>query len=209
VLFVSHNMVAVRGLCTRALLLERGSVALDGPVDRAITTYLAAASSNAGRSAWTYRHRGDRFSVDAVELRVNGTSTREIQSGQAATLRVHYTAQQEAEAAPTRTRELSLSLVLFREGQNVTNLWTNYKDGRGVRVADQGYIDCHIPRWPFRAAEFSVTAYMHVGAAVQDWIEDCLVFQSHDGDYFDSGIITQEGQGLVFIDHRWSGHAGL
>lgn len=40
VVFVSHNLAAVRGLCSRALLLESGRLAHDGPTDGAIQRYL-------------------------------------------------------------------------------------------------------------------------------------------------------------------------
>src|SRR5581483_4274572 len=39
VLFVSHNMAAVTRLCTRALLLQGGRVAADGPVQRVVSAY--------------------------------------------------------------------------------------------------------------------------------------------------------------------------
>ncbi|MBT1071756.1 ABC transporter ATP-binding protein [Pelotalea chapellei] len=40
VLFVSHNMGAVRSLCSRAILLERGGTAMQGSVSSTIDTYL-------------------------------------------------------------------------------------------------------------------------------------------------------------------------
>jgi lipopolysaccharide transport system ATP-binding protein len=40
VLFVSHNMAAVRGLCQRGILLEDGKVAIDSDVDSAIRRYV-------------------------------------------------------------------------------------------------------------------------------------------------------------------------
>jgi lipopolysaccharide transport system ATP-binding protein len=42
VLFVSHNMMAVKSLCTRALLLDAGRIASEGSVDQVIDTYLTA-----------------------------------------------------------------------------------------------------------------------------------------------------------------------
>ncbi|HEX8723395.1 MAG TPA: ABC transporter ATP-binding protein [Pyrinomonadaceae bacterium] len=47
VLFVSHNMAAVKSLCTRALLLESGRVAREGGVDEVIDAYLTAGSEMA------------------------------------------------------------------------------------------------------------------------------------------------------------------
>jgi len=61
VLFVSHNMQAVRHLCSIALLLEGGALACDGPVAAVITSYLSSFGSNdkmildrivAGRNGW-------------------------------------------------------------------------------------------------------------------------------------------------------------
>jgi lipopolysaccharide transport system ATP-binding protein len=46
VLFVSHNMAAVRRLCGRAVLFDRGCVAASGNVDEIITRYLHAKQSN-------------------------------------------------------------------------------------------------------------------------------------------------------------------
>jgi lipopolysaccharide transport system ATP-binding protein len=40
ILFVSHNMEAVRTLCSRALILNNGKVSADGEVDSLIDTYL-------------------------------------------------------------------------------------------------------------------------------------------------------------------------
>jgi lipopolysaccharide transport system ATP-binding protein len=42
VLFVSHNMTAIKSLCTRAILVEGGQVVLDGDVDQVVNRYLMA-----------------------------------------------------------------------------------------------------------------------------------------------------------------------
>jgi lipopolysaccharide transport system ATP-binding protein len=41
IVFVSHNMSAVRRICDRGLLLERGKLVADGPVDLVLDRYLA------------------------------------------------------------------------------------------------------------------------------------------------------------------------
>jgi lipopolysaccharide transport system ATP-binding protein len=41
VLFVSHNMTAIKSLCTRAILIEEGSISVDGDVDKVVNGYLA------------------------------------------------------------------------------------------------------------------------------------------------------------------------
>src|SRR4051794_10724945 len=44
ILFVSHNMAAVRSLCRRVLLLDGGRILMDGGVDACISRYLANAN---------------------------------------------------------------------------------------------------------------------------------------------------------------------
>ena len=54
VLFVSHNMGAVRSLCTRCLLLENGILVKDGDVDQVINYYLSNKDvSTVGRVSWS------------------------------------------------------------------------------------------------------------------------------------------------------------
>jgi lipopolysaccharide transport system ATP-binding protein len=78
ILFVSHNLTTVRLLCSRVILLDRGSIVCSGPVNEVIANYLerfggehaevrwegeAAPRSEAFnfvfRRAWVENHRGD------------------------------------------------------------------------------------------------------------------------------------------------------
>jgi len=45
VLFVSHNMAAVRSLCSRAVLLENGAITIDADTEVTITKYLSSSFS--------------------------------------------------------------------------------------------------------------------------------------------------------------------
>lgn len=75
VLFVSHNMNAVRNLCQRGIVLEKGQVAYDGPVRNAVDFYLHQGSSVAGVG----KEIIDNITYKAPYLRIdrimfNGTS---------------------------------------------------------------------------------------------------------------------------------------
>ena len=52
ILFVSHNLAAVRTLCNRALILKGGVALFDGDVNEGITTYLQAATVTALIRDW-------------------------------------------------------------------------------------------------------------------------------------------------------------
>jgi lipopolysaccharide transport system ATP-binding protein len=66
VLFVSHNMGAIRSLCHKALLLKRGEVAYVGDVDQAIREHLAdAADAAEGEAVFSE----EQFADSPVKLR--------------------------------------------------------------------------------------------------------------------------------------------
>lgn len=52
VLLVSHNMTAVKSLCTRALWLDRGLLMGDGPVNPTVVSYLNRALSSLTEQVW-------------------------------------------------------------------------------------------------------------------------------------------------------------
>ncbi len=51
VLFVSHNMAAIRSLCDRALVFQDGQVTFDGPAEAAITRYVGLLDGGAQLAA--------------------------------------------------------------------------------------------------------------------------------------------------------------
>ncbi|MBR1700309.1 MAG: ABC transporter ATP-binding protein [Bacteroidales bacterium] len=72
VLFVSHNMAAVRSLCQRGIVLEKGGVVFDGGVEEAVEYYLRGEiSSDYGTIIQNITFQRDYLSTS--EIRINGT----------------------------------------------------------------------------------------------------------------------------------------
>jgi lipopolysaccharide transport system ATP-binding protein len=203
VLFVSHNMATLQSLCLRGILLSQGSVMADSSMTKTIRDFMGA--TRLGVSNFTpvsYRHRGDMIRVTNVQLLVDEMPTATLMSGYPCKFRVSY----ECLLPEAVGRELSVSIMIYNESSKLVNLWTNYRQGSGEVIGSRGEIVCHIDQWPFRQFLARVEIYTHVGQNVQDWIEDCLVFDSIDGDYYGSGFTTHAGQGQLFINHTWSSH---
>ena len=52
VLLVSHSMASVRNLCTRAILLDDGKLAIDGPAEDVVHQYFANRTRESGEMVW-------------------------------------------------------------------------------------------------------------------------------------------------------------
>ena len=52
VIFVSHNMVAVQSLCTRAILIDNGKITFDSTPDRTVAKYLLSEQVYKTKKKW-------------------------------------------------------------------------------------------------------------------------------------------------------------
>ncbi len=69
VLFVSHNLLAVRNLCSRAILLENGGLELDADAGQVMDAYSVNQASDA-RSSWKRSQPAESGSMHFKELSV-------------------------------------------------------------------------------------------------------------------------------------------
>jgi len=69
VLFVSHNLGAVRSLCDRAILIEQGGMVLDGEASEVVSSYLASAVSGASEGEITWKSDEEAPGEHGVKLR--------------------------------------------------------------------------------------------------------------------------------------------
>ncbi|WP_116126763.1 ABC transporter ATP-binding protein [Lewinella sp. IMCC34183] len=89
VLFVSHNMGAVEGLCQRCLLMERGRKVFDGAVPEAIARYRDSTLSRA--SAVDLADRTDRYGDGAIRFqRVSFNGGRPVVVGEPLRVEVEF-----------------------------------------------------------------------------------------------------------------------
>ncbi len=69
VVFVSHNLSTIQRLCTRTILLESGTIALDGQTTEAVDRYLNAGLEREGERVWSEADEAPHFPDRSVRLR--------------------------------------------------------------------------------------------------------------------------------------------
>lgn len=188
-LFVSHDATAVKSLCERALLLDRGLVAMDDEPDRVLDYYNAIIAKREaeysiraveGQIAGQRMTRsGDgRATIDSVDLLdAQGVSTRALRSNAFATIRVTFCIR---ETLPSITVGF---LIRDRLGNDVFGTNTYHLDCPVPTLSMGGRFQCdfEIDRIALGCAHYSVSAALHEGGShvVQnhDWWDQAVVFQ--------------------------------
>jgi lipopolysaccharide transport system ATP-binding protein len=187
VLFVSHNMTAVKSLCTRATLLEGGRVALDGDVDEVVNRYLEAGSGMAQmgiipEEAPRYQDVPNEAYVRSVRLRDRaGQEVSQLYFGQP--FRVSVTCDLLKDISDGHF-EVSIST---RDGIQVTYS-TTLDGGQGPRFLAKGRheieVDLYVALLP-REYTIDVGIHHHNGATA-DFVQRTLDFTvlrvAEDGD---------------------------
>jgi lipopolysaccharide transport system ATP-binding protein len=96
VLFVSHNLGAVRSLCSRAIVMADGKIVANAPASEAVEIYLQSSTTNlVGHSEWHWKNSdmpGDKtLSVTRVCFaRSNGQLTNEFRSDEDIQIKIDY-----------------------------------------------------------------------------------------------------------------------
>jgi lipopolysaccharide transport system ATP-binding protein len=71
VLFVSHNMPAVRKFCRRGILLDSGNVVLDGEVNKVVSHYFESGSSTTSSRIWRPHEQPGNRAIRIVSARLS------------------------------------------------------------------------------------------------------------------------------------------
>lgn len=78
VLFVSHNMAAVKSLCTRGIVLEQGCIAMDGNVESAVSYYLGGKGIDMlNKVVFDKEFNKEIFHLHGIKLKNVGSSENE------------------------------------------------------------------------------------------------------------------------------------
>jgi lipopolysaccharide transport system ATP-binding protein len=94
VLFVSHNMGAVAGLCMRAIWIDEGVIMADGGVEDVAQRYLGALA----QGSFSFDSRDHHFSIREVLLKnAGGEVTRQFRPGEDLIVEIAYEATQRVE----------------------------------------------------------------------------------------------------------------
>jgi len=202
IIFVSHNMAAVEGLCTEAHLISEGRIVRSGSTNEVIAQYL---SSVATLSAVPLDQRPDRQGdgrLRFTDLRIvsdAGKPTVVIQSGQPVEFSVGYSSSSGAEL-----RDVMMSFDLFAQSGQCMMILNNEMVGVDFSsAAAVGRFRCRVDRFPLAAGQYHITLFCKVNGRIADWVQQAAVLMVEAGDFFGSGRLPPASHGGFLVPQQW------
>jgi lipopolysaccharide transport system ATP-binding protein len=205
VIFVSHNMPAVQALCTRAILLRHGAVAIDGGTGDVLREYLghllATAAQAFDENNPDRRGDGTIRLTGARVLDADGHPVERLVAGTPMTLEFSYDNPAGAERADV------LLAIVNHLGITVSHMSTRIA-GFSVEMERTGVVRCRIPTLPLPRGEYRVVAVIKHQGQTTDHIPNALAFTVESSVFFSTGRVPPIEHGACLIAHEWTHRPG-
>ena len=199
ILFVSHSMAAIENLCNRCVMLSKGTLVAQGETSMVLRQYAQTSQSTQPIGERNDRKGDGKVRLNSFSMRTSdGEVVSSVQSGKAIAF--------EFEINNAGKTELNGVLVAF--GMN--NL-------AGVRIAHFNSDLCgmpinaippgvsriilSLPTIPLVAGRYTITTFVSVKGVIADWIQDAVVIDIDDGDFFGTGRTYSATEGQFYIPH--------
>ncbi|HBB89354.1 MAG TPA: ABC transporter ATP-binding protein [Blastocatellia bacterium] len=189
VLFVSHNLVAVKAMCSRAILLQQGRLVDDGPPTRVVNNYLGAGRTSRAEIQWLgpAAPGTNIFRLRGVRLRnLAGEVTSNLSSEESFTIEIDY-------QTLSSGSSLGATVLLFdSDGVHVFSSLSNREPKWHGKTFPAGTFrsTCRVPGNLLPDGRFDVSVLVWANNYTISHREDCVVeFEVHQAadarsDYF-------------------------
>lgn len=204
VLFVSHNMAAVRSLCTQAILLDEGELKLQGAVEDCIQQYLSASRpvesrDQANLEAHTHRSGSGSVRILGFVARPHGGIDGPLSTGADAEFVIFYRS-----GAGRPLLRLAASVgVADGMGNAIFGCATtmSYKDFVDAPAA--GAIVCQLKKLPLIPGEYTVNLALKDDRGIADMIDNASSFFVENTGASDLLNLPSRRWGNVIVPHDW------
>lgn len=185
VLFVSHNMAAVKQLCQKGILLNHGMIEENGNVDRVIEKYFAGNSID---SFDKYKHSANSLFLKSVSVSSNNSEL--LISGSPLTIELNLN---------SYTSDTVIDIGIYnREDEKILNLSTEYYND----IAIKPNLSCIINKNPLPEGSYYFNLLIR-NMLTKEHFAKCLRFNVMNGDFYGQGKLSENIPSKILIDHAW------
>jgi lipopolysaccharide transport system ATP-binding protein len=198
VIFVSHNMLRIKTLCERGLLLQSGLIHMDGPIEASIFSYTQEFNKPIG-------FRSEKKNEDSV-FHFTGINFLDKQThkeihrlicGDSILVRLTFFSKEKIE-------NIIFSFGFFDMNGNVLFACNSSAVGMDYNIEQgYGYVDCIIDKFPISQG----SCYININAKQRniyiDNIMKAVIVDIELGDYYNTGVVPNVSRQSVLIPYRY------
>lgn len=203
VLFVSHNMAAVKSLCTSSCLLQDGSLLKQGDTAELIALYVSKSNTANSRLGTDARQR-----VGTGDIVILGATIRGQESVGSGSIRSRSSFIVDIEiSARIETRRLMASIdVNSLDGTRLTTMWSAFVEQSFSIEPGRYVLSCRIDRLDLRPDTYRLNVGIGDEVQTHDIVLDAieLAIEAHDPeDVYGSALLPRADHGHLLSTFTW------
>lgn len=203
VLFVSHNMASIRGLCNKTLVLNNGIVGMP-PIEtsEAILYYV----ENNLIVNFDLKNRTDRKGLGNIKIidfyitNENEKKTDTLLSGQKAIFHIV------CKTSKDNLKDITSAFSIQKADGELVSLLSNELTKQQFKLGLTGEytLSCTIDKIPLMIGHFSGNIMIRQKGEIEDWIQTAFSFQVINGDFFSTGQSIPSSHNGFLINQNWT-----
>ena len=203
IVFISHNLAAVRGLCDRALLLSQGKVSAIGGVSEVIDGYVGEVERDLPRSLRERENRDGTGEVRFVGMRLerDGNEIDSPTSGEDVDIVLNY---ESGRKEPFGMVSFGMTVFSLEDSTPLLNLSSETAGAVFRDVPPQGEARCRLHNCPLPAGQYFITIWADRAGEMLDGVHRAFEMTVSGGDFYGSGRQPHPDHRTVLVPHDWS-----
>lgn len=195
VLFVSHNMAAVKSLCTRGIVMGNGSIVFDGEIEESIQYYLKGNDELLNSIDISVRKGNGIVKINQV-ITYGAKHNLLPQTGQPFHLEFELENNKKTPSSLIRF-DLRIDDSL---GQRIAWMSDNILTLGEIIIPKS--VVFKIDKLNLNNGIYYVTTHIQVNGEVSDWIQNAFSFEIIEGDFYGTGKKIPVNQSKVLMDFK-------
>ncbi|MEA3349633.1 MAG: ABC transporter ATP-binding protein [Chloroflexota bacterium] len=204
IIFVSHDMGAIKNLCSRAAWLDGGELKALGSVDKVVQEYLVA-STERGEWHTQIADREDRSGNGSLRFtgfhmcNANGEMITSVVAGEPIDLVLSY--EREATNVTNVTFFIWIRDAFLKGMISLSNRWT----GEDLTaLPPNGEIVCRLPKFPLREGRYFLDLGANFNGIKADRVSRAVPIDVISGKYYKTGKVPNHPNDGDFLnEHSW------
>jgi len=198
VLFVSHNMAAIEGLCPRVLVLKTGELAYDGANQEGLAYYFESLYTNSDTPLRDRKDRKGSGEIRAVDIRIfnqDGEETSHIGMSESFCVEVRSVG---------KLRNAIIGVLfgnVYRKQIIRGYTWEQVTDE--IELTGNDVIKCHFKNFPMMHGTYDVHVWIGQQGKCVDHVENAAQITIVPKDVFGTGRTLDPLGGVAFCETSW------
>ncbi len=201
VLFVSHNMAAVKSLCNNGIVLNNGQLNFIGSIQNAVEEY-----SQLGQRSLNINllNRKDRIGTGLIKFSdvkfydLKNKELNTLSTGMSALIKFYFN----NNIKSGTEKKIRFDVGVFDQTENrIVQLSTFYQKEEFLINSKKTHFIIYIPKLNLLEGNYILTIYSKIDEDEADWIQNAFSFYVDSGDYYGFGRVMPKGFGKIATEH--------